>query len=897
MSECVKCGKHVAEDSRFCPSCGATVVQGELTVTSPPRDPDPDLAQRPRAAHASVHGRFEPGTKLGTRYRIVGLLGRGGMGEVYRADDLELGQSVALKFLPERVAADPVSLDRFRGEVRNARKIAHANVCRMYDIGEIDGHVFLSMEYIDGEDLAHVLARMGRPSEEKALEIARQLCLGLAAAHENGLLHRDLKPANIMIDGRGRVRITDFGLAGLAEELDAKRERAGTPAYMAPEQLEDGKVSVRSDIYALGLVLHELFTGRRAFETNDATELKRLRSAGSMTIPSSGTHPVDSAVQRVIERCLALDPQQRPQSVYVVLGALPGSDPLAAALAAGELPSPDLVANARNADGLRPPIAIGLLVGMLAFMAIIYFVYAGTTVTPKRSPAVLSVVAEQVMEELGYVDLPSNSVSGYDVNSHLSDSLNSSPRPADELAELDWPPRFRYWRRWTAGAFIPVGFHNPETFNFDGLTTNPNHTATVALDSTGRLLGLLVTHSRSETTSAAGEDTDWSPVFRRANLDESAATQIPLIKKPTVYCDEVVVWRLKRVASGGDHFTFQMGAVAGRPNYFEFLELDKTMARKYIEDGVLTTMARPSSLVTAIRILMVILAWRNLRASRGDQRSAIRSAMFVGALYALMHMLSRLLQNETVQEPSDAGHVLLHAAHVWIAYMAIEPYVRRVWPRMLIGVVRLLSGRLSDPAVGREVLIGVVTGCGLVAILAMTSSPGWLSQSGDTGYLQSLDELDSWHSPVQFLCEKFHRAAWTVMDAFQLAGLLIAIRILARHTLAAIGVGIAVIGLTAYVWFVNSVGESWLSALVYASCFGVTMVLLYTRVGILAGMVAFFVLVPYRPTVTELDTWFTPYGMAELAIVLALAAYGFWVSLAGQTLFKDMLLTEKPARA
>ncbi len=157
----------------------------------------------------SVHGRFEPGTRLGTRYRIVGLLGRGGMGEVYRADDLELGQSVALKFLTERVAGDPVALDRFRGEVRNARKIAHPNVCRMYDIGEVDGHVFLSMEYIDGEDLAHVLARMGRPSQEKALEIARRLrersrSIRTRNKTRHPLSHR--RPARSRRDGRGLSR-------------------------------------------------------------------------------------------------------------------------------------------------------------------------------------------------------------------------------------------------------------------------------------------------------------------------------------------------------------------------------------------------------------------------------------------------------------------------------------------------------------------------------------------------------------------------------------------------------------------------------------------------------------------------------------------------------------------
>ena len=172
---------------------------------------------------------------------------------------------------------DGEALQRFRGEVRTARQVAHPNVCRTYDIGEVDGHVFLSMEYIDGEDLAHVLKRMGRPSNEKAVEIARQLCLGLAAAHENGVLHRDLKPANVMIDGRGGVRITDFGLAGLIEELEAADELAGTPAYMAPEQLATGTVSVRSDLYALGLIFYEIFTGGRVYRTNNVAELRELR--------------------------------------------------------------------------------------------------------------------------------------------------------------------------------------------------------------------------------------------------------------------------------------------------------------------------------------------------------------------------------------------------------------------------------------------------------------------------------------------------------------------------------------------------------------------------------------------------------------------------------------------
>ena len=233
------------------------------------------------------HGPFAPGTVLAGRYRVVGLLGRGGMGEVYRADDLTLGQSVAIKLLPERLDRDSAALARLLEEVRTARQVSHPNVCRVHDVGEVDGRRFLSMEYIDGEDLSVQLRRIGHLPQDKGLEIARQICAGLAAAHDRGVLHRDLKPANIMIDGRGRVRITDFGLAtALGGDATRAGEVAGTPVYMAPEQLEGQPLSIQSDLYALGLVLFELFTGRRFHDTGDVAEL-RARHPGSVGLSQS----------------------------------------------------------------------------------------------------------------------------------------------------------------------------------------------------------------------------------------------------------------------------------------------------------------------------------------------------------------------------------------------------------------------------------------------------------------------------------------------------------------------------------------------------------------------------------------------------------------------------------
>jgi serine/threonine-protein kinase len=151
--------------------------------------------------------------------------------------------------------ADPNRLQRFLNEVRTARQVSHTNVCRIYDAGEVAGQHFLSMEYVDGEDLASLLRRIGHLPKDKAIQIARQLCAGLAASHEIGVLHRDLKPSNIMIDGRGKARITDFGVAAFAEDIGHAEILAGTPAYMAPEQRAGRDVSVRSDLYSLGLVL------------------------------------------------------------------------------------------------------------------------------------------------------------------------------------------------------------------------------------------------------------------------------------------------------------------------------------------------------------------------------------------------------------------------------------------------------------------------------------------------------------------------------------------------------------------------------------------------------------------------------------------------------------------
>lgn len=216
IDQCPKCSSPVESGSATCPSCGNFLNTG----SSPMQTVDVIAASAIRSPGSPTQraSRFAAGAVIDNRYRVIEMLGRGGMGEVYRAEDQRLGVSVALKFLPPDLAADPVALARLRDEVKLARRVSHPNVCRVHDMGMEAGQPFITMEYVDGEDLATLLRRIGRVAGERAIEIARQITAGLAAAHAAGILHRDLKPANVMLDRNGQARVTDFGLAIAGEE-------------------------------------------------------------------------------------------------------------------------------------------------------------------------------------------------------------------------------------------------------------------------------------------------------------------------------------------------------------------------------------------------------------------------------------------------------------------------------------------------------------------------------------------------------------------------------------------------------------------------------------------------------------------------------------------------------
>src|SRR5277367_1274720 len=478
-------------------------------------------------SRSSGQGHYVAGTTLADRYRIVSLLGKGGMGEVFRAEDLKLNQTVALKFLPVAMHDDEAARERFYQEVRLAREISHANVCRVFDVGEMDGRLFLTMEYVDGEDLSSLLRRIGQFPQAKGLDIARQMCAGLAAAHDHGVLHRDLKPGNIMLDGRGRVRITDFGLAALSENMGGEEVSAGTPADMAPEQLAGIEVTQRSDIYSLGLVMYEIFTGKKAYEAASIGELLRLRETSSPSSISVLVKDIDPLTERVIQRCLERDPAKRPASALQVAAALPGGDPLAAALAAGETPSPAMVAASGEKEGLRPATAWACLalifVGLAAMAVLANRVFVVNLVPMPLAPEVLAQKARDLTQSLGYgqgIDT-SYGVGRYAgfVN-HINDTDKGLHR-WDQLQD-GAPPVILFWYRespqymqnsdwtWTPGAFpeqppTKISGMVQEFFTPDGRLTE--------------FLGIPPQLEKAEAAAVPAAAPDWARLFGAAKLD------------------------------------------------------------------------------------------------------------------------------------------------------------------------------------------------------------------------------------------------------------------------------------------------------------------------------------------------------------------------------------------
>ncbi|MFW9835739.1 MAG: serine/threonine-protein kinase, partial [Candidatus Thorarchaeota archaeon] len=528
--KCPKCDFENPENTLYCGKCGTRLTSPEEAIVTETLE-EPREERTPESSDSStsswdavMHGRFLPGTMLADRYRVVGLLGKGGMGEVYRADDIKLGQAVALKFLPPQFSKDPMRLEYFHNEVRLARQVTHPNVCRVYDIGEVDGHHFLSMEYVDGEDLATLIRRIGHLPRDKGLDIAHQICAGMAAAHDRGVLHRDLKPSNVMLDGRGRVRITDFGLARLTTERQSPEDRIGTPSYMAPEQMAGGPVTEKSDIYSLGLILFEIFTGKKAYTADNRAELMKLREHAVPIEPSTIIPDIDPVVEQVILQCLKKEPQYRPRSVLAVAAALPGGDPLAAALAAGETPSPEMVAAAGKSGRLHPRIAAGWLILLILGLIVAAFLADKSTVLGNagliEKPDALEKVARDIIKDLGYGTQPKDRAYGFEYDKDYLWALRTEGNASSQSENKKHAEQsgMYFWYRQSPEFLIPVARYLWQVSPVDPPATLPGMIG-VQLKGNGDLIEFRAVPHKSNEPGDELKEVNWAQLFEAAGFD------------------------------------------------------------------------------------------------------------------------------------------------------------------------------------------------------------------------------------------------------------------------------------------------------------------------------------------------------------------------------------------
>ena len=708
---------------------------------------------------------FSRGTRLGS-YEITSLLGAGGMGEVYRAKDLELGRDVAIKVLRKELASEPAGLKRFEQEARTASALNHPNITTIYHIGEHQGMRYIVMEYVDGKTLREML-RDGPLPSETLLEFSTQIAGGLAKAHSAGIVHRDLKPENLMVTDDGFVKILDFGLAKLTGppvKMDSgmatmtkvgTREGTilGTVQYMSPEQASGRSLDYRSDQFSLGLVLQEMATGEAAFKRDTAAATLAAIIEGKAE-PMTGLDPkLPESFRSAVWRCLIKDPEGRYASttdlvkeLEQVRAAFSFGDPLSAAIARGETPAPEIVAAAGTFSGLSPAVAWTCLSSVVLSLAGALWISSQTRlsqITPlPKSPELLIADARTILEDLGFPTPQRDSTYGFSRRVDYIDELMSSDRSNDwwELLARGEPSVVRFWYRESPQYLVP---HRVTEF-FPAERDPPDSLpgmVSLQLDTFGRLRRLEafppdLTDSADET-----KEPDWTALFAAAGLDQEDFTSAEPRWSPPRFASRRAAWEGTYPDAPEIPVRIETASFAGRPTSFRVVEPWSEPAGERENPWVRPSDVVPNRWASAAHVglhllfmfTLAILARRNLKLGRGDRKIAFR----LGSVLFASVMLHWIFAAHHVPERSQL-QIFFGALYrsffsfglAWLFYISLEPYARKLWPRSMISWVRLLYGRFRDPLVGRDVLVGCVYGIGFGFLnRVLWLAPTWLGDA------------------------------------------------------------------------------------------------------------------------------------------------------------------------
>lgn len=830
---------------------------------------------------------FLPGEIFAKRYRIVALLGEGGMGEVYRGEDTRLGHTVALKFLSDSQSSRR-RLDYFLREVRLSQRLGHPNICRVHDLVEADGFCCLSMEYIEGEDLRTLLRRVGQLSENKALQLAHEICHGLAAAHNAGILHRDLKPANIMVDERGRARITDFGLAREWHQRGTDELLVGTPAYMSPEQLERNETSVQSDLYALGLLLLEMLTGQRAHRATSVEDIAQMhQEEAALNLVRDCTH-LAPTITEAISACLANQPKDRPRSARSVASRLPGST-FSELYTPDETPSPGMVAAAGPPGTLGPKQRCALVASISILLTIVLFLSSSAFSRFGRiePPALLVDRVASTLDEFG-IPRGSYRAFGYEADRErlrwrANTGRLASPPESPKSGVYFWfressTPLVALVPDWKGDRFLSVDELRPP--NGPGMTH-------VRLDGTGALTYLEVAVDASfQANGGTLDDSVWVKLLQRAGFsDEEIATRQPVEAHfvPVGFAEERRSWKLRR-GIGDDSLEFRVDVArcGSIPCHFRVVgPWNDSAAPGEPSHG----MTAGSWRLTAILVIWIpcliafgaFLARRNLNSKRAHREAANRLALFGAGMVLLMwllggdHVFAPLQVDLLVTALAGAA---LMAAVVWCAYVAFEPYMRRLWPRTLTSWNRLLEGQWANPLIGRDLALGVLAGTfAAFGKLLIVEAPRYF---GIATY--GLPNIYNF-APLDGLRAAFAEISGALVLAmiyslfFQLL-FLMALKLLLRSTK---------IASVLFVLFLSCMVSIQYSPSAWA--FAVTMVemsltaYIYLRIGLLSAVAMHFTRLLLKwPLTVDFSLWYAEKGQLVLLVIAAIVTWCVYVT-------------------
>jgi serine/threonine-protein kinase len=667
---------------------------------------------------------------------------------------------------------------------------------------------------------------------------------------------------------------------------------------MSPEQITGQEVSVKSDIYSLGLLLYEIFTGKQTFQADSINDLLQKQQTTAPTNPSEVLKEINPIVEKTILQCLEKNPEERPKNALQVAMMMPGGNPLEAAIAAGETPSPEMVAAAPKKGSLKPAVAVACLSAVVLLFAFIVF-FAGKVkdhewIPLEKSPEVLAERADSIVKKLGYQNAPVDSDYGFGKNTGDYYNYAEAERLPQswERMRSGQPAIIYFWRRTSPRYLEPL---QTESVSPDDPPNDVAGMTKVITDPRGRLLEFQAVPPQVKDKQAQASEVDWSTLFEEAGLDIHNYRSTESNWTSPVFADVNLAWEGAHVDHAEIPVRIEAAAFQGKPVYFQIVApWDKPLRQ---EETFSPASSRAAGIILILVYLSVVvagvfLACRNVRKGRGDTQGAFKIALFVFLTSLTASLLvADHIPDLTREQPllfKIAGDSLFGAVLLALLYLALEPFVRRRWANLIISWNRLLAGDFRDPLVGRDILIGGMLGLGHTFIIYLGPLSGqWLgltvapNSSLEVSFLQGFK-----HLLANFLMSPGN----AIFLAFILLLLLVLLVAIFRKQWLAIAALWTVYFLVLGLFFGGGHWVGWL----WTGSIATLSVVCVSRFGLLA-MISFhtFFHLSFHDAITaNVLSWYFGNTIFSAVVLLGLAIYGFYTSLAGQKIFEGKILLD-----